>query len=103
MLLELKTRQARRVYPSDVIELSAQRLAVMAQTGRPVVGYAYVLISLQNGGGMVWRGVQLMNSKAVTALALRRDALLAGEAVARCARSSRMCRACSFRWECQSS
>ena len=44
VLLELKTRCASRAYLSDVIELSAQRIAVMAQTGEPVSGHGYVLI-----------------------------------------------------------
>src|SRR5574338_1313199 len=39
VLLELKTRRVSRVYPSDIIELSAQRVAVMAQTRQPVAGH----------------------------------------------------------------
>lgn len=36
LLVELKTRHSNRHYLSDVIELSAQRLAVQMQTGEPV-------------------------------------------------------------------
>lgn len=41
-LVELKTRGRDAVYPSDVIELSAQRAALMAATGETVSAHAYV-------------------------------------------------------------
>ena len=39
ILVELKTRRLNRPYLSDVIELSAQRLAVQAQKGERVAAY----------------------------------------------------------------
>ena len=44
VLLELKTRRASRPYLSDVIELSAQRFAVAAQTKEIVKDHGYVLV-----------------------------------------------------------
>lgn len=44
VLLELKTRRHARVYLSDVIELSAQRVAQSGALGQPVSAHAYVLI-----------------------------------------------------------
>mgnify|MGYP003521644189 CR=1 FL=1 len=43
-LLELKTRDRNRVFPSDVVELSAQRAAVELQTGEIVAHHAYVAV-----------------------------------------------------------
>jgi CRISPR-associated exonuclease Cas4 len=103
VLLELKTRRASRAYLSDVIELSAQRVAVMTQTGEPVAGHAYVLTQAPEGRTTAWLRVELMTPRDVTALALRRQALLAGEITARCVRSPGICRTCAFQRECDSS
>lgn len=45
-LSELKTRHANRIYFSDVIELSAQRMALAAHTRLPVARRAYVLVQI---------------------------------------------------------
>jgi len=103
VLLELKTRRASRTYLSDVIELSAQRIAVMAQTKEPVVWHAYVLTDGPEGCRTAWHRVKLMRLGDLLALALRRKALLAGEIDARWARSPGMCRTCGFQRECRSS
>lgn len=101
VLLELKTRPINRVYPSDVIELSAQRVAVMAQTRMSVARYAYVLTEMPDRR-TAWHRVELVRAKAVMALAVRRNALLASDVDARCAQSIGICRTCGFRRECQS-
>ena len=101
VLLELKTRSASRVYLSDVIELSAQRVAVMAQTRMSVAGHAYVLIEITDRR-TAWHRVELMWPETVMALALRRNALLAGDVDASCARSVGICQTCGFRRECHS-
>ncbi|MFY9328525.1 MAG: PD-(D/E)XK nuclease family protein [Georgfuchsia sp.] len=101
VLLELKTRPASRVYPSDVIELSAQRVAVMAHTQMSVAEYAYVLTEMPDRR-TAWHRVELARAEAVMALVLRRNALLAGDVDARCARSVGICRTCGFRRECHS-
>ena len=44
VLLEFKTRDRNRVFPSDVIELSAQLAAVELQTGEIVAHHAYVAV-----------------------------------------------------------
>lgn len=101
VLLELKTRPTNRVYSSDVIELSAQRVAVMANTQMSVAEYAYVLTEMPDRR-TAWHRVELVRAEAVMALALRRNALLAGDVDARCARSVGICRTCGFRRECHS-
>ena len=50
-LVELKTRGRDAVYASDVIELSAQRAAVIATTGETVSAHAYVLVRGTGGQG----------------------------------------------------
>lgn len=101
VLLELKTRWVHRAFFSDVIELSAQRLAITVQTGMPVAGHAYVLTVSPDERRSVWHRVQLLNSAAVTALAFRREALLVGATIPHCAKSPRVCRECGFLPECE--
>lgn len=103
VLVELKTRSVCRTYLSDVIELSAQRIAVMAQTGMSVTSHAYVVTENPMDRKRSWHRVELMEPDAVIALALRRKALLSGNVEARCAYSSGICRTCGFRRECLSS
>ncbi|RTL48477.1 MAG: hypothetical protein EKK46_15910 [Rhodocyclaceae bacterium] len=101
ILVELKTRRSHRAYPSDVIELSAQRVAVQAQTGERVAEYAYVLVERPSGRKAGWYRVDLMAPADVVALALRREALLAGLIEPRCARSIWICQDCVFWPECR--
>lgn len=98
ILVELKTRQCDRVYRSDAIELSAQRVAVMAQTGEPVALYAYVIVQGSLGHRVAHR-VGLLDVVEVEALILRREAILIGSTAPRCSRSVHLCRGCWFqRW-----
>ena len=46
-LLEFKTRGVNHPYLSDILELSAQRVAVQGQTGSRVDEYGYVLIQME--------------------------------------------------------
>lgn len=100
VLLELKTRRTPRAYPSDVIELSAQRVAVMTQTGETVATHAYVIIETPDGRRAVCNRVGLISEEEITALALRRQSLLARGSEARHASSPGPCKTCSFLMEC---
>lgn len=102
VLVELKTRATNRVYWSDVIELSAQRLALMGQTGAAVADYAYVLIERPDGSRSGCHRVRLMASRNVMALATRRQELLLGEAEPQPACFRGMCRKCVFVRFCDS-
>lgn len=44
VLVEFKTRWSNSRFLSDVIQLSAQRVAVMGQTGQSVASYGYVIV-----------------------------------------------------------
>lgn len=103
VVLELKTRWASRAYLSDVIELSAQRVSVMVQTGEPVAGHAYVITEVPEGSKTAWHRVELMSLGEVAELASRREAVLAGDLDARCTQSPGICRTCAFGCECRSS
>ena len=100
VLVELKTRAANRVYRSDVIELSAQRVALMTQTGAVVSDHAFVLTERPDGCRTGCHRVRLMELTDLIALAVRRQKLLAGMAEPRPARSPGMCRKCAFVWLC---
>lgn len=100
VLVELKTRAVDRVYASDVIELSAQRVALMAQTQEVVAGHAYVYIQRPDGRPMAWHRVRLLETRDVSALALRRQDLLAGKAEPWPTCSPGLCRDCAFIQRC---
>lgn len=101
ILVELKTRSANRPYFSDVIELSAQRLAVQAQTGEHVATFGYVLV--QRPGRMLKAAhrVDLMSVEEIRALARRREHILSGHLVPRYTCSKGLCVGCAFVQECK--
>ncbi|MGK2897282.1 MAG: PD-(D/E)XK nuclease family protein [Burkholderiaceae bacterium] len=99
VLLELKTRSVNRVFPSDVIQLSAQRLALERQTRRVVAHHGYVVAQMPDGAREAHR-VQLVSGEAVVALVRRREAILAGGINPRPAASVGVCRTCAYRSTC---
>ena len=101
VLLELKTRAIDRPYLSDVIELSAQRAAVVLQTGEPVADHAYVAVRLPGGARPNVHPVQLMGIDEVAALALRRKAIVSGRLAPTYAGSARICSQCAFAPRCE--
>ncbi len=101
VLLELKTRETDRPYLSDVIELSAQRVAIALQTGEPVADHAYVAVRLPGGARPNVHPVQLMGIDEVAALALRRKAIVSGRLAPTYAGSARICSQCAFAPRCE--
>lgn len=101
VLVELKTRRANRPYFSDVIELSAQRLAVQAQTGADVAAFGFVLV--QRPGRMFKSAhrVDLMSAEEVGALARRREHILNGHLTPRYSCSKGLCGGCAFMQGCE--
>ncbi len=100
VLIELKTRRADRTYPSDVIELSAQRVAIAGQTGEDVAAHAYVVVQRPSGRRTIHK-VELLGSAEVDALARRREAILAGIVRPRFACAPTLCKSCAFNDKCQ--
>jgi CRISPR-associated exonuclease Cas4 len=97
-LVELKTRSADRTYLSDIIELSAQRVALTGENGEEVARVAWVVV--QSAAGRRAHRVDLMSTRAVRDLASRREALLAGTALPMFPPTSRPCASCAFRERC---
>lgn len=100
VLLELKTRRHARVYLSDVIELSAQRVALGAELCQPVAAHGYVLIQAPDGGQLACRRVRLLASAEVVSLARRRRQLLDGGLPARANGAPHLCGGCTQRQRC---
>ncbi len=96
VLVELKTREKNRTYQSDVIELSAQRVALMAHTGDAVADFAYIVIERPDGFRMGCHRVRLMAHADVISLAIRRGDLFAGKVEPQAICSSGLCRKCAF-------
>lgn len=96
VLVELKTRETNRTYQSDVIELSAQRAALMAHTGDVVADYAYIVTERPDGFRMGCHQVMLMAHADVIFLSIRRGDLLAGKVEPQAICSSGLCRKCAF-------
>lgn len=99
ILVELKNRQHDRVFHSDVIELSAQRVAVMAETGGQVALHAYVIVQGPSGRRVAHQ-VELLDVVGVDALIQRRESILIGRVTPGRSRSVNLCRSCVFQRRC---
>ena len=102
VLVEFKTRWSNQPFLSDVIQLSAQRMAVMGQTRQAVASYAYVMVKAPTRRALpIAHRVQLMTDEQVIALVRRREEILAGRGVwPRRPVSLKTCDTCAFRAEC---
>lgn len=100
-LAEFKTRKRAVVYPSDVIELSVQRLVVENGTAERVSDVGYVVAHDPLSKRKAVLTVQLLPRADVIALARRREAILSGRLVPRYARSRTLCSDCAYRLECK--
>jgi CRISPR-associated exonuclease Cas4 len=101
VLVELKTRGRDRAHLADVIQLSAQRLAIQAETGQRVEPYAFVsVLESARGHALRHHRVDLLGPDEVVALSRRRDAILAGEVAPRYAQSCSACARCVYNSRC---
>lgn len=105
VLTELKTRRFARAYDSDVIELSAQKLAVEGASGRTVHTTAYVIVeqpmASAKGPRRHWIPVRLMDAATLVALARRRASILRGDMAPQEAHSEGLCVKCPYIRECR--
>ena len=99
-LAEFKTRTHAAAYSSDVLELSAQRLAIEKSTGQQVSEIGYVLVQDARGKRRTVHSVRLLPRRDVIAAARRREAILDGRVVPRYASSQGLCSHCAYRVEC---
>lgn len=98
-LVELKTRAEARVYPSDIIELSAQRMALSADTGEPVSTVAHVVV--ESEGRRKSLPVRLLRTVEVEGLIQRREHLLAGRLMPHAPPHEGPCVGCPWRARCR--
>jgi CRISPR-associated exonuclease Cas4 len=101
VLVELKTRAADKVYLSDVIELSAQRLAIESNRGERVSDVAYVLVKSVLYPNGRFHKVRLMSHASVEALAARREKLLIGLELPSGSGNEHLCGGCAFFQQCR--
>jgi hypothetical protein len=85
-----------------VIELSAQRVAVEAQTKHAVDPIGYVLTVRPEEAGMSVHRVALMSRAQVERLIDRRRKIIDDVVCPRYARDRKLCDGCAFRAECGS-
>lgn len=104
VLVELKTRRQDRPYLTDIIQLSAQKLALEVQTGEVVEPYAFVTV-LPPNQRRHWQShrVTLLDAGQLLALARRREAILARRIGPTYAASEGACVDCAFRSRCDRS
>ncbi|MBF1164797.1 hypothetical protein [Burkholderia cenocepacia] len=99
VLVELKTRRINLAYLSDVIELSAQRVAIGSETGEDVMAHAYVVVQ-GPAGRRTTHKVKLLGAEEVRGLASRREAILAGTTRPRLAGAPGLRERCAFEKKC---
>ena len=99
VLVELKTRTVSRAFASDVIQLSAQKVALERRTRQVVAQHAYVVAQTPDGAREAHR-VQLISEEAVVALVRRREAILDGRISPRSAASAKVCGTCAYQTIC---
>ena len=100
-LMEYKIRRVERVFMSDVIELSVQKMILELANGAKVNCYGFVVVERPDIPGRRAMKVFLLNHKQITALYHRRMRLLSLATSAYYAESTTQCRQCEFIKECK--
>lgn len=100
VLVELKTRPAPAVRTSDVIQLSAQRVAVEDELRVQVADDAFVVFPGRHSASPTARVVRLMSREQVEAVAARRRRLIDGLDRPRWPDSEHICHGCGQRVAC---
>ena len=100
VLVELKTRSAPTVRTSDVIQLSAQRVAVEDELRVRVSDEAFVLFPGRHSAPPAARVVRLMSREQIEALAARRRRLIDGLDRPQWPDSEHVCHGCGQRAAC---
>lgn len=100
VLVELKTRSTAAVRASDVIQLSAQRVAFEDEMRVQVSDQAFVVFAGRHSAPPTARAVRLMSREQVEAIAARRRRLIDGLDHPRWPASERVCNGCGQRATC---
>ncbi len=101
VLVELKTRARHVVYRSDVIELSAQKLAIEGECASPVSSAAYVVTEQRGTRSRKAHQVALWDGEALGRLMRRRAGILSGDLNPKGAERVALCRSCALQQTCR--
>lgn len=100
-LVELKARRDGRAHETDIIEMSAQRVAVQATTGMNVSLTGFVMIEHPDSHRRVVRAANLLSCEQVAGLIVRRRAILDGIEQPKEACAKTRCARCEYHNECK--
>lgn len=100
-LMELKTRYAKRVHASDIIELSAQRLAVQGSTGERAYNFGYIVLQHPVTSRRTTHKVSLLSQEDVIGIAVRRRLVMQEALFPRNVDDTRCCLRCEYLAECR--
>ena len=101
VLAEFKSREHRTAYFSDVVELSAQKLAIEGSASERVAEIGYVVTEHPKTQERSATPVKMLGKQEMLALARRYHALIRGEVAPRKANQSGLCSKCPFARECK--
>ena len=101
VLTELKRRFHPQAFRSDVVELSAQRLAIERGFGRRVSAQGFVVVEHPATGARTPISVSLLREPELVALRQRYQQLFVGAAVPQKANDVRLCRSCAYARSCK--
>jgi CRISPR-associated exonuclease Cas4 len=98
---ELKRRVKTQVYLSDVVELSAQKVAIERGSRRSVAEMGFVVIEHPATQKRTPIPVQLLREHEIIALATRYERLIVGGAMPDKANVAGLCRSCAYADRCR--
>ena len=101
VLTELKQRRRRRAYPSDVIQLSAQKLAIERSIEQRVSRGAYVVVEDPATSRRTSIAVRLAGEAEVVALAEHYEQVMSGAVIPEKANRLSLCRSCVHLKRCK--
>lgn len=100
VLVDFKRRSTRRAFESDIVEISAQRVAMLANGTQRVSLRAYVVIVDPRTEGRTPIPIELEHEDQIRARQRRFIAVREGKIAPRPAASARVCRRCGHRSYC---
>jgi CRISPR-associated exonuclease Cas4 len=101
VLMELKRRERVKSFPSDVVELSVQRLAIEASGGGTVAPHAYVVCESPTTHIKTPIRVALLTKDEIIQLRDRHVALKTGRAIPMKVDHPAICKICGYLAECK--
>jgi CRISPR-associated exonuclease Cas4 len=101
VLTELKRRPRVTAYRSDVVEISAQKVAIENATGDRVADVGYVVVEHPHTKKRTPIPVQLLSQAEIIALAQRYRDVSAGRTIPIKAERHKLCSSCGYKMECR--